>query len=221
MVVLGEENNWILSPENLYKCATFYLFLSLHFAPEGLTWVGSVLSTKNPLVEKIVCKGTWCLNTAMLVSPHFKQFQCFHRNVSGFASSILSLPWLPEWLALEKRPGFDFYCNKLQRPFSLPRRGSYHIPYSDALHQANLETFSRRRQSITTKLFDSITCNSDHKLHELLPPRNNCESNLRRKRNFNVPLAKTKRLRTHLYMATVHFSYIFSHIFIRFYYCND
>ena len=40
---------------------------------------------------------------------------------------------------------------------------------------------------------------TDHKLHELFPPRNNCESNLRRKRNFNVPLAKTKRLKTHLY----------------------
>ena len=63
------------------------------------------------------------------------------------------------------------------------------VRYSDVLHQANLETLSRRRQSITTKLFDSITCNSDHKLHELLPPRKNCESNLRRKRNFNVPLA--------------------------------
>ena len=69
------------------------------------------------------------------------------------------------------------------------------VPYSDALPQANLETLSRHRQSITTKLFASITCNSDHKLHELLPPRNNCESNLRRKRNFNVPLAKTKRLK--------------------------
>ena len=49
----------------------------------------------------------------------------------------------------------------------------------------NLETLSRRRQSITTKLFDFITCNSDHKLYELLPPQ----------RNFNVPLAKTKRLK--------------------------
>ena len=68
-------------------------------------------------------------------------------------------------------------------------------PYSDALHQANLETLSRRRQSITTKLFDSITCNSDHKLYELLPPRNNCESNLRQKRDLNVSLAKTKRLK--------------------------
>ena len=69
------------------------------------------------------------------------------------------------------------------------------VLYSDALHQANLETLSRHRQSITTKLFDSITRNSDNKLHELLPPRNNFESNLRRKRNFNVPLAKTKRLK--------------------------
>ena len=46
------------------------------------------------------------------------------------------------------------------------------VSYSDALHQANLETLSRCRQSITTKLFDSITCNPDHKLYELLPPRN-------------------------------------------------
>ena len=35
VVVLGEENNRIF--ENLYKCATFYLFFSLHFAPEELT----------------------------------------------------------------------------------------------------------------------------------------------------------------------------------------
>ena len=69
------------------------------------------------------------------------------------------------------------------------------VPYSDALHQANLETLSGRRQSITNKLFNSITCNSDHKLHELLPPCNNCEFKLRRKKNFHVPLAKTKRLK--------------------------
>ena len=37
VVVLGEENNRILWPENLYKCPTLYLFLSLHFAPEELT----------------------------------------------------------------------------------------------------------------------------------------------------------------------------------------
>ena len=37
VVVLGEKNDRILWPENLYKCATFYLFLSVHFAPEELT----------------------------------------------------------------------------------------------------------------------------------------------------------------------------------------
>ena len=57
-MVVVEENIGILWPENLYKCSTFFLFLSLHSAPEELTRVGSVLSAKNPLVEKIVCKGT-------------------------------------------------------------------------------------------------------------------------------------------------------------------
>ena len=133
VVVVVEENNGILWPANLYKCGTFYLFLSLHSAREELTWAGSVLPAKNPLVERIACKGTWCLNTAMLVSPHFKQFQYFHRNVSGFASSILSPPWLPEWPGPEKRPGFDRYCNKLQRPFTLPRRGSFGVIHNGSL----------------------------------------------------------------------------------------
>ena len=113
------------------------------------------------------------------------------------------------------------YTNVSRHATHWIRRGNsliYHVPYSDALHQANLETLSRRRQSITTKLFDSITCNSDHKLHELLPPRNNCESNLRRKRNFNVPLAKTKRLRTHFYIATViNFLATYVYIFVVFF----
>ena len=87
-----------------------------------VSWLRSVC--QNPLVEKIVCKGTWCVNTARLVSPHFKHFQCFHRNVSGFASSISSPPWLPEWPGPEKRPGFDLYCSKLHRPFTIPWRRS-------------------------------------------------------------------------------------------------
>ena len=57
VAVVVEENVGILWPENLYKCSTFFLFLSLHSAPEELTRVGSVLSAKNPLVERIVYKG--------------------------------------------------------------------------------------------------------------------------------------------------------------------
>ena len=37
VVVVVEENNGILWPANLYKCGTFYLFLSLHSAREELT----------------------------------------------------------------------------------------------------------------------------------------------------------------------------------------
>ena len=77
VVVLEEEDNRILWPKNLYKCATFLLILSLHSALEELTWVGSVLPTKNPLAEEIVCKDAWCLNTAMLVSPNSNSSKVF------------------------------------------------------------------------------------------------------------------------------------------------
>ena len=127
------DNNRILWPENLYKWATFYLFLRLYSSPEELTWIGSVLSAKNPLVEKIICKGSWLLNAAILVSLHFKQLQCLHRNVSGCASSILLPAWLPEWPCPEKRPGFYLYYNKLQKQFTFPWRGSFGVIHNGSL----------------------------------------------------------------------------------------
>ena len=88
-------------------------------------------------------------------------------------------------------------------------------PYSNALLQANLEMLSGRRQSITTELFNSITCNSDHKLHELLPPQNNCESNLR-----GILMSLWLRrgdFRTHLYIAIlIKFLATYVYIFIIF-----
>ena len=124
---------WFHGLPNLYKRATFYLFLSLHSAPEKLTWVGSVPFAKNRLVERVACKGMRCLNTAMLVSPHFKQFRCLHRNVSGFALSILSPPKLLEWPSPEKRPGFYLYYIKLQRQFTFPQRGSFGVIHNGSL----------------------------------------------------------------------------------------
>ena len=129
----GKQYYRILWPENLYKCATFYLFLSLHFAPEELTWVGSVLSAKNPLVEKIICKGTWCLNTAMLVSPHFKQFQYFHRNVSSFASSILSPPWLPEWPVRKNGLGSISIATSFRNHLPSPGEDRFGVIHNDSL----------------------------------------------------------------------------------------
>ena len=89
---MEEENNRILWPETKPQHFTRLSQSTFCSWGVGMTWVGSVLSAKNPWVERIVCKGTWCLNTAKQVSPNFKQFQlCFHRNVSGFAWSILYL----------------------------------------------------------------------------------------------------------------------------------
>ena len=118
---------------NLCKCATFHLFLSLHSASEELTWVGSVRFAKNRLVERIACKDMWYLNTAILVSPHSKQFQCLQKNVRGFASSILSPAWLPEWPGPEKRPGFYLYYSKLQRQFAFPRREPFGVIHNVSL----------------------------------------------------------------------------------------
>ena len=67
-------------------------------------------------------------------------------------------------------------------------------PYCDALACANLEKLSERREAITTKLFDTISHDEDHKLHHLLPPSNDCCVNLRQKRKFPAPRCKTKRL---------------------------
>ena len=41
------------------------------------------------------------------------------------------------------------------------------------------------------KLFDEITTNPQHRLHKLLPARNNCDYSLRNSRKFVRPLCKT------------------------------
>ena len=103
-----------------------------------LTWVGSVPFTTNLLVENIICKGTWFPNIAILVwSPQFTQFQCLHKSVSGFSSSILLAAWLPGWPGLERQPGFDLYYNKHQKPFTFPRRGSFGVIHSATCIQGN------------------------------------------------------------------------------------
>ena len=124
------------------------------------------------------------LKRANIPAKHLLIFYLtFIRTVTEFACPVFHNA-LPTYLSAELEQ-LQKRAMRIIFPF---------VPYSDALHQPNLDTLSQRKQSITTKLFDSITCNPDHKLHELLPPRNICKSNLRRKRNFNVPLAKTKRL---------------------------
>ena len=65
-------------------------------------------------------------------------------------------------------------------------------PHQEALALASLETLSARRQSLMNKSFSKIT--EDRNNNVLLPERNNCHYNLRKKRKFNANF-QTNRLK--------------------------
>ena len=69
------------------------------------------------------------------------------------------------------------------------------MSYQDNLDNLGLPTLYDRREELCKKLFDSIVSDSSHKLHHLLPPRNNSKYNLRNKRVHNLPRANTERFR--------------------------
>ena len=60
------------------------------------------------------------------------------------------------------------------------------LPYREALAVCNLPTLRERRQKLCDKLFSEVARNPKHKLHKLLPSRNECQINFRAKRVFNV-----------------------------------
>ena len=60
----------------------------------------------------------------------------------------------------------------------------------------HLPSLYDRRDTLTTKLFEEICCDPNHKLHHLLPEVNRSSvNNLRNRRKFNLPICKTNRLR--------------------------
>ena len=65
--------------------------------------------------------------------------------------------------------------------------------YIEALKKAKLETLYDRREKLCVKLFSSIEANDDHKLKELLPPKNLQPNNLRTNRKYNLPKMHTNR----------------------------
>jgi hypothetical protein len=67
------------------------------------------------------------------------------------------------------------------------------MPYTDSLEESGLPRLFERRQLLTCKLFNEITRDQSHNLRSLLPSENNCSYQLRRKRQLNVPRAKTDR----------------------------
>ena len=76
--------------------------------------------------------------------------------------------------------------------------------YSEALVRAGLPMLFSRRQSLCQELFHNIVSDSNHKLHQLLPPRASHNRRLRFTRMFDSPIYKTNRFRD---------SFIISHSF--------
>jgi hypothetical protein len=68
-----------------------------------------------------------------------------------------------------------------------------HIHYSRALEVLRISTLFERRETIASKLFDEITNDQQHRLHNLLPVRNMNNYSLRSTRKFVRPLCKTER----------------------------
>ena len=69
------------------------------------------------------------------------------------------------------------------------------LSYSQALKSSKLETLYDRREGLCMKLFSSIEANNDHKLKELIPPKNSPTINLRSNRKYNLPMMHTDRFR--------------------------
>ena len=68
------------------------------------------------------------------------------------------------------------------------------MPYKVVLATAGLPSMYERRETITAKLFNVIS-NPDHKLHSLLPTRNQSKYSLRNNRAYHLSGAKTNRLK--------------------------
>ena len=79
------------------------------------------------------------------------------------------------------------------------------MSYNQALEFSGLLTLFKRREEMSSKLFNEIVDDPGHTLHKLLPPKNPANYFLRRNRDFALPLCKTDRCKKYF-----NFSHVFS-----------
>ena len=65
--------------------------------------------------------------------------------------------------------------------------------YNEASNALNITILFLGRQVLNDRLFKEIVEDSSHKLNKLLPSRNSCTANLRKRRTFQLPICKTSR----------------------------
>ena len=124
------------------------------------------------------------LKRARVTTNDLLQFYlCCIRSVVEYACEVFH-DSLPQYLAndlesLQKRAFRIIYPD---------------LCYREALERSNVPSLYNRRQSLTDELFNKLVVDSNHKLHNLLPPLNHSLP-LRNSLRFYPPICKTNRLK--------------------------
>ena len=67
--------------------------------------------------------------------------------------------------------------------------------YSNALNIRGIPSLKDHHEQLCAKLFQSVVSDTNHKIHNLLPDRNQPCYNLRQERTFNIPMTHTNRVK--------------------------
>ena len=59
--------------------------------------------------------------------------------------------------------------------------------YSNTLNILGIPSLKDHHEHFCKKLFQSVVCDTNNRIHNLLPDRNQSTFNLRQERNFNIP----------------------------------
>ena len=90
----------------------------------------------------------------------------------------------------------QYLSNNLERLQKRALRIIYpDLSYAEALVAAGITSLYERRQVLSETLFDRIMEDPSHKLHGLLPPRNESTYCTQSRRYFELPICKTHRFR--------------------------
>ena len=125
-VVVGEKY-WILLPSKLYQCALCYHFLSLHSAPEELTWVGSVpFAKKDSMQRHVMSKHHNVGLTPFQTVPFSQKCQRF-RFEHPFTSMIAGIT------GSGKTAWVRFLLQQASETIYPPRRGLFGVIHNGSL----------------------------------------------------------------------------------------
>ena len=117
---------------------------------------------------------TWndCFFFYITCTRSILEYACavFHRALSGYLSEDLE--------RMQKRALRIIYPG---------------MSYNQALEFSGLPTLFKRREEISSKLFNEVVGDPGHILDKLLPPKNPANYFLRRNQDFTSPLCKTDR----------------------------